>query len=177
MTKTKRSKKASSTEDTKGSAGPMPLVVLCVLGVVMCYFAYTGFRSGFKSLDDLAKYTGAITDKGEITVEYGKSGDKTLQEHFYINLAGLDHRLTSYNMDERYGDLDRALNIGDVVTAYYGEGNDMYQIEKDGNVVLDISDAHWRGRLFGGLMAGGAVFVITYGIRGHRRNWEKKKKD
>ncbi|HEY3404216.1 MAG TPA: hypothetical protein VGK59_12555 [Ohtaekwangia sp.] len=170
-----KSKKSKPQPQPSKKVGPMPLIVLCIVGVVMCYFAYGGFRSGFRSLDDLTKHTGSITAKGEFTVEYGESGDKTFQNHFYINLTGLDYRLTSYNLDERYGDLDRALNFEDVVTAYYGDGHELYQIEKDGNVVLDISDAHWRGRILGFLMAGGAIFVVAYGIRGHRRNWDNIK--
>jgi len=170
-----KNKKSKPQPQPTKKVGPMPLITLCIVGLVMCYFAYTGFKSGFRSLDDLTKYTGSITDKGEITVEYGKSGDKTFQDHFYINLTGLDYRLTSYNMDERYGHLDQALNRGDIVTVYYAEAHNLYQIEKDGEIILDISDAHGRGLVMGFLMAGGALFVFIYAIRGHRRNWDNIK--
>lgn len=153
----------------------MPLIVLVLVGLFLSYLSFTMFKNGFKSVDDLKKYTGALTKKGEVTQTRGSGEDRSEENLFYIYLSGLDQRLTSYNMDERYGYLDRALNVGDEVTVYYEEPDELYQIENGGNIVLDISEKQLRGKIFGTLALLGAIFVFQYGIRGHLRNWENIK--
>lgn len=154
----------------------MPLIVLVMVGLFLSYLSFTMFKSGFRSVDDLEKYTGMLTKKGEFSQTVGNYGeDQTEQNYFYIYLVGLDQRLSSFNMDERYGHLDRALNVGDQVTVYYEKPGELYQIENGGNVVLDISEKQLRGKIFGTLALLGAIFVFQYGIRGHLRNWENIK--
>lgn len=161
--------------ESSKKVGQMPLIVLILIGLLLSYFSFITFQSGFRSIDDLKKYIGVLTKKGEITQASGSGEDRSEKELFYIYLSGVDQRFTSYNMDERYGDLDRALNVGDEVMVYYEEPGELYQIENGGNVVLDISEKQLRGKIFGTLALLGAIFVFQYGIRGHLRNWKNIK--
>ena len=168
-----KSKKVKA-ENKKSYGGSITLIVL---GSIAGFIGYFLLQSGFISESALATFTGTITDKGEYeetsrAIRDPDTGikERTTTKFYYIKLEGLSQRLSHHNLDERYEELDKALNIGDKVTVSYLSSEavsdlNVYEIKKDEQIVLDSSGKRTRYKIGGFVFVIGALFMFAYAIR------------
>jgi hypothetical protein len=106
-------------------------------------------------LRDLNKYTGTVIDKG-ITIKHSTSRYGWDSKVFYIDLNGLNERLAIYKWNKDYTNLINSIHAFDTLTVYYSPlkdksrlNIDLYQIEKDNDVLYDLKDSTPRFKFSG----------------------------
>ena len=149
---------------------------------VMSFGTFLFYKDATVDMDRLDQYSGQIIDKGVTTHESStKYGTKT-SDVFFIRLKGLDQILATYNMGQNYDRLNKDLQIGDTVKVFYRTSLkrdviniDTYQIEKNGQIILDNSE--YRSKSMKGVIIGsvGIVVMFAIGIIRDRKYWRSKR--
>ncbi len=134
-------------------------------------------------MDTLDQYSGQIIDKGTTTHESSTKYGTRISDVFYIRLKGLDEILATYNMGQNYDRLNNSLKIGDSVKVFYQASLkknvaniETYQIEKDGQIILNNSE--YRNKSMKGVIVGGVGVVVMFitGIIRDRRYWKSRRR-
>lgn len=149
---------------------------------VTSFGTFLFYKDATVDMDRLDQYSGQIIDKGITTHKSSTKYGTTTSRVFFIRLEGLDQILATYNMEQTYDRLNTDLQIGDSVKVFYRtslETNvaniNTYQIESNGEIILDNSD--YRSRSMKGVIIGsiGIVVMLAVGIIRDRKYWKSKR--
>ncbi len=127
------------------------------------------FQNATVNINELDFYTGRIAEKGitshsSLVAGHGSVSSKV----FYFKLDGLNEVLATYNRAQLYDDLDKKLKVGDTIKVYFKNANhvaglnlNVYQLEKNGVVVLSEDKYRFREKLVGIIAIAGG-FLLLY---------------
>jgi hypothetical protein len=154
------------------------------LGVLFFLIIFVWIYEGsFIDINDATRRTGRV--ESIFTTRNNNKGSTTAPlKKLAIKIEGIDQFLCYYKLTDDYSELQSTIKTGDVLTVYYKPSTleynlDLYQIDKQGETLLDKSSFESKERLAAICVliigVGGLGFVTYIRIR-TRLDYEKKLK-
>lgn len=156
---------------------------LSALFLAVCCFtgSYWAFENSSENLGNLTRLTAPVAESGQTNSTTNVSGKYNLNRKvFYFRLHGSKELLGIYRPSQNYSDLQTLILPEKEITVYFkDDGIDnkinlqTYQLESNGQTIIESSDYRKRETLAGWLGLAGGLLLCFLAIRHDRKYWRK----